>query len=228
VTVLYSGGLDSSLVAYCLGHRGASIRLSVVGTADAPDLAAAETGARMLGRPLDRQLLTTAQIRDAADELSPELGRVPQPDRSVRLTFALAIRSAPGTMLACGQGADELFGGYAHFRGLQGAAAEARRREDLRRLLTEEWPWATRLAQAQGRTLVAPFLAPSAVEAALELVGDEWLTPERPKAWLRERARSHGLPQALVDRPKRAMQYGSRVHRELQRGRSASPGAAGS
>ena len=57
-----------------------------------------------------------------------------------------------------GQGADELFFGYAHFRRLTLEEAQARQRLDLARLLDFEWPRAQRIAESLGHDLRSPFL----------------------------------------------------------------------
>ena len=217
-TVLYSGGLDSSLVAFCASHRGGRIRLLSVGTSDSPDRSAAESGARRLGLPHAHRLLRTQEVRRAAESARGELEGAQGPDRAVRVSLILALDAVETRRVWCGQGADELFGGYAHFRGLEPDAANRRRREDLAHLEEDEWPWALEAARRRGLILGTPFLTPAVREVALTLRAAQWCTPTRPKGWLRDLARVHGLPPELAERPKRAFQYGSRVHRELVRG----------
>jgi asparagine synthase (glutamine-hydrolysing) len=223
LTVLYSGGLDSSLVGFCAKELGHAVRLSVIGAANAPDLGEAESGARLLGLPLSRTILDPLRVRTLLEDDSLRLLDVPEPSRSVRLAFALAMASAPGTALACGQGADELFGGYAHFRGLDSAQAERVRKADLARALDVEWPWALDRARAIGRSVWAPFLDPEVSGRALSIPVSESLGSPPPKRWLREFALAHGLPQPLVERPKRAMQYGSGVRKLLPRSVPTTP-----
>ncbi|HTT26418.1 MAG TPA: asparagine synthase-related protein [Thermoplasmata archaeon] len=215
VTVLYSGGLDSSLVAHCAQELGRTVRLSVLGIADAPDVRAAREGASVLGLPLEESILAAEEVPRALAD--PAFGPFPrtEPSRSVRLAFALAMRSATGPDLVCGQGADELFGGYAHFHGLTLADSEARRREDLARLVDEEWPWALGAAERLGRRAFAPFLDPSVRRRVLAIPPARTLAREPPKSWLRTVARNHGVPQLLTDRSKRALQYGSRVRQSV-------------
>ncbi len=217
ITVLYSGGLDSSLVAFCARESGRTVRLAVIGTTGAPDLDSARDGARSLGLPLSESVLQPTEIqRTLADPALPPFP-TEEPTRSVRLAFALAMRSTPGPDLACGQGADELFGGYSHYRGLSPEAAALRRASDLARVREVEWPWAVRTAATMGRRVWAPFLDEEVGRAVLGRPAENTLAADPPKAFLRGIARDHGLPSALADRPKRALQYGSRVRQALPR-----------
>ncbi|MCI4366499.1 MAG: asparagine synthase-related protein [Thermoplasmata archaeon] len=223
LTVLYSGGLDSSLVGFCTKELGHAVRLSVIGSAHAPDLVEAESGARLLGLPLSSTILEPLRVHQLLGDDSLGLLDTPEPSRSVRLAFALALATAPGTNLVCGQGADELFGGYAHFRGLDLARAERVRTADLARALDVEWPWALDHALAIGRSVWAPFLDPGVCGQALSIPVSETLGSPPPKRWLRELALAHGLPPPLVERPKRAMQYGSGVRKLLPRSVPTTP-----
>lgn len=218
VVVLFSGGVDSSLVAHCLDHLGLEPALTTVGIAGSPDLAFAPTAAGWLHRPLQLKTLDPGDVPATAQgPIAAEFGDA-EPRRSVRLALELAIRSIAPATAVCGQGADELFGGYARYRGVTEDRAEALRAVDLRRLVEEEWPWTARRARAHRVLLGAPFLDPEVVAAALRL---PWTRPPEglePKGTLRRIARAHGLPEPLADRPKRAMQYGSGIRRAVDRG----------
>ncbi len=213
-TLLYSGGVDSSLLAHALppGWRG---ELLAVGLPSARDLRAAAEGAAALGRPLRTVLLEPAEIARRAEAIEASFGPLPEPARSVQVALALAVEAALGGTVIVGQGADELFGGYAHFRGLGRAAAEARRRADLERLVEVDWPLSVRLSEASGKRLRAPYLDPEFLALArglpLEEVGPGGLTKPSFRRWAAHR----GLPASIVERPKLAMQYGSGVRSAL-------------
>ena len=176
-TVLYSGGLDSSVVAFCAKHLGRDVRLVSVGTPDAPDRRAAETGARLLGLPWDYRALSPARIRQTWIDHQAELRSTRDSVRPVRLAFRLGLEETDTSEVYCGQGADELFGGYAHFRGLTAAEAELRRGSDLHELEAIEWPWAQGQARELGHSVHAPFLEPSVRTLAIALSPAQWWTP---------------------------------------------------
>lgn len=216
VTLLYSGGVDSSILAAELLPR-VETELLVVGFEGSTDPDSAREGAACLGAPVRVAIATEEELRRVADRLAPIVGPRPEPSRSVLLTIGLAVRASRDPLVVVGQGADELFGGYAHFRGLGAAEAEARRGVDLAQLRDEEWPLSESVAQAFDRELRAPYLDAEFGSAALALtlpvVGGRELT----KPVLREWARHRGLPEPIVQRPKRAMQYGSGVARRVDR-----------
>jgi asparagine synthase (glutamine-hydrolysing) len=217
LTLLYSGGLDSSLVAFCLGHLGRSFSGLTLGVGEAPDVAAAEGGAAELRFPLRLISLSTASVRERLREGAPGLSlSTREPNRSVRLALLLGLEAAGPTTVVCGQGADELFGGYAHFRGLSAQEAAARRELDLRNVLDVEWPWFEDVARGIGSQVASPYLDASVLEIVTRIPVERSVAALPPKAWLREVARAHGLSPALADRPKRAFQYGSGVARSLR------------
>jgi asparagine synthase (glutamine-hydrolysing) len=214
--VLFSGGLDSALLAWELRRRP-QLFLSTVGTPRSPDLAAAEAGAALLGVPWVPVTLSDSEVLELAGKIEDETREITPTARSVQVAFALAVQRAPVRELLCGQGADELFLGYAHYRGLSAADAERRSDRDLKNVLTDDWPRSQRIAERLGKTVKAPYLDPRFVEAAVRVPIRLRLPTTAPKAFLREWARHRGLPEPLAQRPKQALQFGSGVDRTLRR-----------
>lgn len=215
-TVLYSGGLDSSIVAR-LVPQPPGVLLRSVGLSGASDLEAARSGARALGLRIEERELTTGDVDRVVRTAELEAGDRPEPLRSVRVTLALALESLRGEHVLVGQGADELFYGYAHFRGLSPREARDRSARDLQLLVEQEWPWTLRVAARHSVDLAAPFLDRRVVAAAQSLPPPDAALGEPPKHLLRLAARRLGVPEELVVRPKRAMQYGTGVARQLAR-----------
>lgn len=210
VTLLFSGGVDSGLLAWELRHR-AGLTLFTVGVRGSPDLRAAAEGAALIGARWVPAEITPSEVREAATRL--DASDLPRTARHVLVALALALDRAPGTTVLCGQGADELFLGYAHFRGLGPVEAARRSEADLRVLLERDWPRALQIARATGRTLVAPYLHPDFVTAARGIPIERRMPEPIPKRFFREWAMLRGLPAEIARRPKRALQYGSGVDR---------------
>lgn len=216
--ILFSGGVDSSLLAWELRSLPA-VRLFTVGVDGSPDLRSARTAAGELGLPWEGHVVDPAEIRRAGGEVRDRATDLGATDLSVLATLALALAHAPPGALLCGQGVDELFGGYSHFRGLGPEAAARRSAADLDKLLRRDWPRTLALAGRLHRTLDSPYLDPRFVAAVQRVPASTRLTGSVPKERFREWARHRGLPADLADRPKRAMQYGSGVDRVLRRER---------
>ncbi len=220
LTVLYSGGLDSSVIAWCLRPRRPT--LFTVGVAGSADLLAARSGAVLLGLEHMTRTVDKPLVKHTLDRWAGEFAGLREPHLSVGVSLALAIEAAPAGRLLCGQGADELFLGYAHFRGLPPAAAAERAATDWSRLVDLDWPRTQRIAAALGHELTSPFLHPALRDAVRACPSPLLEPPPAPtKPVLRGAARMLGVPEELLARPKKAMQYGSgiaRLVREVARG----------
>ncbi|MGP8110232.1 MAG: asparagine synthase C-terminal domain-containing protein [Thermoplasmata archaeon] len=217
VCILYSGGVDSGVIAWELRRRPGT-RLFTVGGSGSPDLTAAGATAPLIGLPWNGREVQLPDLDAVEAEVSRETDTLSPTARSVQLSLAIAFLHAPPGELLCGQGADELFLGYAHFAGLDPSQAESRSLEDLDRLLEDDWPRTQRIAKLLGRRVHAPFLDPRLVAAALAVPVDQRMPQPVPKAYWRGFARRRGVPEEIAGRPKRALQYGSGVDRWVRRG----------
>jgi len=208
--------VDSGLLAWEL-RTDRDITLATVGLAGSADLAAAEDAARYFPFPWNRLVVREDEVLAMARQIEGEIRTLSPTARSVEVAFAVAVHRAPPGLVLCGQGADELFYGYAHFRGLDEAAAQRRGEEDLEYLLTEAWPRSRRIAAVLGREVVAPYLDSGFRATVQEIpVSERWAGTE-PKAAFRAFALRRGLPVSIALRPKKALQYGTGIDRLLRR-----------
>ncbi len=214
--VLFSGGLDSSLLAHLLARRRRPT-LRTVGRSGSADLEAAGSGAGLLRLPWTGSVLSDGELEVAWAGWGAPLHALPEPRRSVLFALGLAFERAAGGPVWIGQGADELFGGYAHFDGLSPEAAEKRATADLERLRTRDWPATLALAATHRVSVRAPYLEPGVVGFVEGLAPEHRFPGPDRKALLRRVAAAVGLPAELVGRKKRAMQYGSGIHRWVRR-----------
>jgi asparagine synthase (glutamine-hydrolysing) len=210
IGVLFSGGVDSALLAWELRRRPA-VLLCTLGREGSPDLRAGRAGAERLGLPWEGLPVGPDEVRRAESRFGDELGGVSPVARTVLLTLAIAIAEASPPRLVCGQGVDELFLGYAHYRNLDAVEAEKRSREDLARLRATDWPRTQRIAESVGKAVIAPYLTASFEECARNVPTHLRLPGDLPKRFFREWAVGRGLPVGMADRPKKAVQYGSGV-----------------
>ena len=210
VTVAFSGGVDSSLVAM-LASRHAEVELLAAGTPGVHDLAAAEESAGLLDLNMCRLEISPAQMVAAGRELAATVTLSWQ-EVEFLLPFWLVAREATHPLLLCGQGADELFGGYDRFR-RDGAAPDlAAEVVELQARLPQREQV---LARHFGREVACPFLDGKVITAAEAFPQAERITAPG-KAPLRAAAAWLGLPMAIVQRPKKAAQYGSGAQKALR------------
>lgn len=221
LAVAFSGGVDSALAAAALDAP-----LYVVGYADSSDIAAARESAAAMGRADDLRVheVTLADIEAAVPTVARAIGRTNAMAVQIALPlFLVAARAAADgySRLVVGQGADELFGGYAK---VAKAPTDPRTDADTvrgaRRETVQSLPAQLerdlRALRAAGVEPVTPLLHDDVVRAALALPGEWLVSGDTRKRALREAARSW-LPAAVADRDKKAVQYGSLVAREVDR-----------
>lgn len=216
LVVLVSGGVDSGLLAWELRGRSPLV-LATFGLPGSADPVAARRAAVLLHLPFYEQRATPKDVLTMRERLIEWVGPLSATEASIETAMALAIQTAPTGLLVCGQGADELFFGYAHYRGLPFRSAEARAESDLARLRDVAWPRTQRVARELGRRIVAPYLDPEFVDAARAISSAERFRSDPVKALFRSWARRRGVPEEIALRPKKALQYGSGVDRLLKK-----------
>ncbi|MFB6121082.1 MAG: asparagine synthase C-terminal domain-containing protein [Halobacteriaceae archaeon] len=219
LAVAFSGGVDSALVASAVDAP-----LYVVGFPDSHDVAAAREAAAEMGRDLTVVELSLSDVERAVPEVARGIDRTNAMDVAIALPLYLVadrVAADGHDRLAVGQGADELFGGYAKVaKAPEDPRVEANTvrsaRREVVRSLPEQASRDVLALRAAGVTPVAPFLDDRVVETALSLPGDALVSGDTRKVALRAAARDF-VPDAVAARDKKAVQYGSLVSRELDR-----------
>ena len=219
LAVAFSGGVDSALLAARLDAP-----LYVVGFPESHDIAAARSGATLLERDLRVVELDHATLEESVPKVVAATGRTNAMDIQIALPlFVLARRVAADGFdrLVLGQGADELFGGYAKVEKAPDdhrVAADTVRgaRDETVRTLPAQFERDHLALRGAGVEPVTPFAHDRVVRAALALDGDQ-LVREGTRKWALRRAVRPWLPDELVGRDKKALQYGTLAARELDR-----------
>jgi asparagine synthase (glutamine-hydrolysing) len=221
IAVAFSGGVDSALLA-----SRTDAPLYVVGYGDATDIEAARDSAAAMGRRGDLRVcnLSVDEIETAVPEVARAIGRTNAMDVQIALPLYLVAErvAADGfDRVALGQGADELFGGYAKVANAPDdhrvdADTVRGARQEVLATLPGQLERDVRAVRAAGVEPVTPLLCDGVVREALSLPG-EWLVSDgvRKRAF-RDAARAW-LPDRVADREKKAVQYGSLVAREVDR-----------
>ncbi|MFC4553191.1 asparagine synthase C-terminal domain-containing protein, partial [Halorussus sp. GCM10023401] len=222
LAVAFSGGVDSAVVAAAVDAP-----LYVVGFPDSHDVAAARSAARLMGRESDLRVveLSVADVERAVPAVARATGRTNAMDVQIALPLYLAAERAAADgfdRLAVGQGADELFGGYAKVaRAPEDPRVEAETvrgaAREVIRTLPDQLERDVLALRGAGVEPVAPLLDDRVVRTALSLSGELLVDSrgERKKAF-RLAAREF-VPDRVAFREKKAVQYGSLVARELDR-----------
>ena len=220
--VAFSGGIDSAFVAWGLPEAS----LYVAGFPDCHDRAAARETADAAGWSgrVTHIEITHDDLRRAVRAVVRATGLSNPMDVAIAVPLWLVARRAAGDghdRLAVGQGADELFGGYAKV--VQPAddsrvAADTVRgaRRETVMALPDQLARDVCTLRAGGVEPVVPLLSDAVIDAALRLPGEAIASSEGRKLALRAAAEGV-VPETARTADKKAVQYGTYVSRELDR-----------
>ncbi len=203
VTVAFSGGIDSSLVAF-LANKFTDVELIAVGTPNSYDLEAAVSAAKMIDMKLRTIIIEPSEMVLEGFNMQKELKLSPI-EVEFMLPFWIATKNSTNPILMCGQGADELFGGYARFRKTNAKNNLTKEVKDLINRLPER---EKKITDLFNRNLSCPYLSKDVIKAAEKFTIKERIG-KVGKVPLREAASKLKLPEDIVNRKKKAAQYGS-------------------
>lgn len=225
VAVAFSGGLDSSVVAFLAKKCGAQVHLVHVSLHGQPETEDARKIADELNLPLSVYLFETADVEEIVAQVV-ELIEEPDPVKAaVGVPFYwIAKKTAESgfNVLLAGQGADELFGGYQRYVNeyLSHGADKVREtmHADVVRLHETNIERDEKICGYHNVDLRLPFASYEIAEFALSLPMElkiEKKTNGQRKLVLRKVAQNLGLPESVVHKPKKAVQYATGVNSVL-------------
>ena len=217
VAILFSGGLDSTAIATA-AKKFTTPLLVTAGIEGSADLVAARRVAAELNLPHKEVVLSEEEIIKVykkcykirnGDLLKVEL-MVP--------VFSCAREAARAGKwrLLSGSGAEELFIGYDRYFRHKGKKLEKMLEKEIKELPLGDCESQELVSKNFGMHTAWPFLYPSFVDEVLKCKLSERLgTRDDKKPLLRAIAAEIGVPQDAIERKKKAMQYGSGVHKIL-------------
>ncbi len=222
VGVIFSGGIDSVVIAQLLMRAKIPFRCYTAGFEGAPDLTAARSIAQQLGFPLQSRSLSA----EAIETLLPEIMAVIE-DRSlnqveVAVPIFASVRQASEAgerVLFTGQAADELFGGYSWYPKIvdqEGYDAFVEYAiTDIEHLYKETLEREDKITMAHSIELRVPYLDPEVVQVAMRIAPSLKISrggDALGKRIHRRLAIEIGIPEPCANRVKEAAQHGAGVH----------------
>ncbi|MBN2517653.1 MAG: asparagine synthase C-terminal domain-containing protein [Candidatus Altiarchaeota archaeon] len=241
VGIIFSGGIDSSLIAV-LASRSADLVAYSVGTETAPDLELLKKTRKYFNFEIKTTNVSERDVEDNVGDVLKAIGE-PSPVRvGATLPPFLASKAARADgvdIMLSGQGADELFGGYwrylpvVHDKGYDELGKLLKKdTAELKDRLIKSDIAACKINLIELRT---PFLDDGFIDFALKIPAEDKIKTlkERPslpegavdeyggglyiRKYALKKAAEGELPAEVVWRSKKAAQYGSGVHKLLDK-----------
>lgn len=210
VALLFSGGIDSAIIARLLDEHGADITAYYAGVPGSDEEQKARRAADDLGLNLTTQHV---DVDGRVEDVAAIIDDTNYVKLSVALTFDAACDAADENVVMSGTGAEELFGGYNRMGSSNDVNNECRSR--LRRKYITDLYRDDTVTMHHGLELRVPFLDHDVVKEAMSIPHD--VKSATTKQVLRDVAARLDLPSWIIEQGKRAAQYGSGTARALQR-----------
>jgi asparagine synthase (glutamine-hydrolysing) len=229
IGVFLSGGLDSSLVAALMRPHTAELHSFAAGMPGAPDLAAARRVAEHLGTHHHELVYDADDVERALPTVIRHLESFDAPlvRSAVPMFFVSKLAAQFVKVVLTGEGADELFAGYAYLARFEGDALRDEQVQIVLRLQDTNLLRADRMTMAHGLEARVPFLDRALVRYVLGLPS-ELLAPRlgRPEKHLLREACADLLPEEILRRRKLKFSEGagsSQVMAERLKARGDTP-----
>lgn len=222
IGVIFSGGIDSVLVANLLLREGKNIVCYCTGTADSADMKAAKEVAHDLGLELKTTIIDEAMVEELLPEIirDVEEGGLLQVEVAIPMYLAARLASEDDIrVMFTGQAADELMAGYPWYNDVlaQGGYLRLHEKlwEDLGMLYTDTLEREDKLTMAHSIELRAPYLDLDVIQTSMRISPRLKLESEDDnmrKRVHRQAAAELGVPPYLAFRTKDPAQSGSGIH----------------
>lgn len=228
--ILFSGGIDSTLLAFLSKKLGKQFTcytaaFSDGNTRDAPDLLQAQEVANIFHFPLKFIKVNQKETEQIIKEVVRIIETTDVVKVGVALPFYLCARQAAADghkVLFSGLGSEELFAGYQRHldilkRNGNTHEVNAECLRGLSRMWERDLYRDDLVTMAHTVELRLPFLDHDLICFALSIHAKYKITEQQNKIILRELAMRLGIPQEIAQRKKIAAQYGSNFDKALEK-----------
>ena len=223
----FSGGLDSSVVAFLASKCGVKVNLLHVSLENQPETEEAMKAADELDLPLQVDLFKDSDVEAV---LTKVVDLIEEPDpvkASIGVPFYWVAQKAAEAnfkVVLAGQGADELFGGYQRYVAefCKDGSETVRKTmfDDVVRIHESNLERDLKITGFHNVELRVPFASFDLVEFALGLPVElkiESKADTLRKLVLRKMALNAGMPTSMAEKPKKAVQYSTGINDAIKR-----------
>jgi asparagine synthase (glutamine-hydrolysing) len=227
VAVAFSGGLDSSVVAFLAKKCQVSVHLVHVSLEDQPETEEARKAADALGLPLRVYLFGEEDVERVVPKVVELIEEADPVKASIGVPFYWAAEKTAAAgfkVMLAGQGADELFGGYQRYVNeylLHGEEAVRKAMfSDVVAIHESNLERDMKICGFHGVELRVPFGSYQIAEFAMSLPVElkiEKRADTLRKLVLRKAAENMGLPTSVKEKTKKAVQYSTGINNALKK-----------
>ena len=230
IGVAFSGGVDSTLLAKLVKDLGYDIHLLTIGFQDSHDINFAKEVNQLLNFPHSISEIDPEKFKGVSQKINQIIksDNLSWNENSIAFHYVaeLAQKNELKTVVTA-NGIDELFCGYNSYReAIEKGEGEVTKMMDEKLKNEGEMMVAINKVTAEfGVKMVQPFLSPSFVDYSKKIpVSEKIHGPDdmQRKHPIRELAMDYGVPEIAAQKQKKALQYGSQIHKSLLKSRKTS------
>ena len=230
IGVAFSGGVDSTLLTKIVKDMGYDVHLLTIGFQDSHDINFAKEVNQLLNLPHSVSEIDPEKFKGVSDKIHQIIksDNLSWNENSIAFYYVAKLAQENGlSAVATANGIDELFCGYNSYReAIETSEDEVVKMMDDKLKNEEQMMVAVNAVTAEfGVRMVQPFMSPSFVDYAKKIpVSEKIHGPDdmKRKHAVRELAMDCGVPEVAAQKQKKALQYGSQIHKSLLKSRKTS------
>ena len=230
IGVAFSGGVDSTLLAKLVKDMGYDIHLLTIGFQDSHDINFAKEVNQLLNLPHSISEIDPEKFKEISQKINQTIksDNLSWNENSIAFYYVAELAQKNGLkIVVTANGIDELFCGYNSYR-----EAIEKGEDEVVKMMNDklknegEMMVAINTVTAEfGVKMVQPLLSQSFVDYSKKIpVSEKIHGPDdmQRKHPIRELAMDCGVPEVAAQKQKKALQYGSQIHKSLLKSRKTS------